>query len=164
MAYNRFNSWQEGLNDICGFGISLVPLLLMVGMVRIMTASLFPKPEKPEGKVLHFTTRILGPGASQRLRKHGITQTIRSDREIRDLSIGDEVSVTLDNYLVGKARIVYIDKVRLGDLDKGDALRGGFVTVEELRSALTKAGFRFLPLERYVANRVQFEWLASTSV
>jgi hypothetical protein len=139
-------------------------LLVMVGMVRSTTMSLFPELERREDKVLRFTTRILGLEAAQRLRKQAITQTIRSDKEIESLSSGDEVSVTLDGHPVGKARLVSIDRVKLSKLDKDDAIKGGFSTVEELRNALRRAGFRFLPLERYVENRVQFVWLSPISL
>ena len=109
---------------------------------------------------LAFSRRVLGRYGSYRLEAREVTQTIRSDVEIRDVKVGDVVDVTLDYVPIGKARILSIDKVRLSDLGREDALRGGFEgIVDEMRKALMRAGFRFKPLEEYIENRVRFEWV-----
>jgi hypothetical protein len=108
---------------------------------------------------LMFTRRVLGRFASARLEEKKVTQTIRSDKEIEEIKVGDVVDVSLDYVPIGKARITSIDKVRLSDLGREDAERGGFEgIIDELRKALMRAGFRFKPLSEYVQNRVQFVW------
>lgn len=109
---------------------------------------------------LEFTSRVLGFFASERLKRKKITQSIRSDAEIRGIRVGDVVDVILDGGLIGKARIVSMDKVRLSDLGRIDSERGGFEGImSELHKALRRAGYRFKPLSEYRANRVQFRWL-----
>jgi len=109
-------------------------------------------------KKLSFTERVLGLDAAVQLRNKKLVQTIRSDKEIEGLAERDLVTITLDDREIAKAVITSIDKVRLSELAKDDAERGGFPTLPHLEDALKRAGFRFKPLSEYIENRVLFTW------
>lgn len=108
---------------------------------------------------LSFSRRVLGDYAARRLAHKAVTQTIRSDAELLGLVPTDEVDVLLDGMPIGRVRIMSIEKIRLSELDKDDAERGGFAVLDDLKKALMRAGFRFKPLSEYVANRVVFSWM-----
>lgn len=114
---------------------------------------------------LKFTTHILGKGAAEKLRRHSLTQTIRSQTgEVvqrmasGQLLRGDQLEVALDDEVVGHAYIFSNEPVMWDDLTIQDARRGGFESLGGLRSALVKAGYRFQPLEKYKLHRIQFSW------
>ena len=115
---------------------------------------------------LHFTTRVLGPAAAHRLELRQVTQTLRSESDsianavlLGRVSAGDRLEVLLDSRLVGRVELVSMDVVTWEALDIGDAQRGGFGNRFELAYALQRAGFRFMPLNKYELYRIQFTWL-----
>ena len=116
---------------------------------------------------IRFTTRVLGPAAAYRLEKRQVTQTLRSDSDsiteaiIRGrASAGDQLEVVLDGIVVGHVELVSMDAVNWEALGIADAHRGGFDSrLEEMESALKRAGFRFKPLNQYELYRIQFTWL-----
>jgi hypothetical protein len=114
---------------------------------------------------LNFSTQVLGQKAAERLRNHGLSQTIRSQgasiiSEIifSRLKVGDPIEVALDGNPVGTAKLASIDRVTWRKLTEDDASRGGFDTLAELRDALLRAGYRFKSLETYQFYRVRFDW------
>lgn len=114
---------------------------------------------------IRFTSRVLGKKATERLKGHQVTQTIRSPNSsiVKVLpegrvDVGDLVEVTLDGEVVGLAEWVYMDAIYWHDLDTEDARRGGFDNRFELASALGRAGFRFKELLDYSFYRIQFTW------
>jgi len=52
-----------------------------------------------------------------------------------------------------------MDAVTWEQLDIDDARRGGFDNRFELAYALKRAGYRFMPLDKYQLYRCQFSWL-----
>jgi len=115
---------------------------------------------------LHFTTRVLGAAAAYRLQNRQVTQTLRSESDIITnailngrVSAGDRLPVLLDNRLVGRVELVSMDVVTWEALDVDDARRGGFGNRYDLGQALRRAGFRFMPLNKYELYRIQFTWL-----
>jgi len=93
-----------------------------------------------------FSSRVF---ATESLKKKRVTETIRSDLERAGLWVGQLVDIRLDGELLGRARIVSIDKVRLSEITREDAERGGFYgIVSEYHKALKRAGFRFRRSER----------------
>ena len=114
---------------------------------------------------MDFTTKVLGEVAAGRLRQKAITQTLRSPNSgivgamlHGELKIGDYMEVALDNEVIGLAYPAMVDRVSWLPLLAADAQRGGFDTLRELHEALTRAGYRFKPLDKYLFYRVQFTW------
>ena len=114
---------------------------------------------------LNFTTRVLGEKATDRLKRHQVSQTTRSSSSstvmaISDHSLksGERVQVALDDEFIGYAKFASMDNLRLEDLTLDDALRGGFDNRFELFSALRRAGYRFKPLNEYTFYRCRFAW------
>jgi len=117
-------------------------------------------------KRIRFTTLVLGPVAAYRLEKHQVTQTLRSENSFTTrailngmVKVGDEVQILLDDRLIGLAEYIIADVVTWGQLDIGDAHRGGFDTLDDLLKALKRAGYRFKPLDDYQLFRIQFSWI-----
>ena len=115
---------------------------------------------------LHFSTRVLGPAAAYRLENRQVTQTLRSESDtvanaiiLGRVSAGDRLEVLLDSRLVGNVELVSMDVITWEALDIDDARRGGFGNRFELAYALQRAGFRFMPLNKYELYRIQFTWL-----
>ena len=115
---------------------------------------------------LHFTAHVLGQKATSRLKSHQVTQTMRSGSSSLVLAIsdwrikpGELMQVTLDDEAIGHAKHVSMDSVHWDDLTIDDATRGGFDKRFELAYALKRAGYRFLPLDKYQFYRCQFGWL-----
>lgn len=115
-------------------------------------------PEEIKGELV-FTKRVLGAKASDRLEKHLVTQTLRSKPAVIGLSVPvvlqdrEKVSVAL-----GNVAFKSVERVKWSDLTFEDPHRGGFDDMEELASALKRAGFRFKPLEEYSFFRIRFSW------
>lgn len=114
---------------------------------------------------LNFTRQVLGPGASLKLERYKVTQTIRSGTsdivkaiKSRELRAGDELRIALDGEGIGFASLIACLWVPAVGLASEDAQRGGFDTLAELEAALHRAGYRFKPLIDYVFYRVQFDW------
>ena len=114
---------------------------------------------------LHFTSRVLGKKATERLEKKEVTQTIRSENHSFiqaifsvQLKPGEPVQVVLNDRLIGVATYLNLDPVKWHHLDTGDACRGGFDNRFELASALKRAGYRFKDLEEYFFWRCIFSW------
>jgi hypothetical protein len=114
---------------------------------------------------LQFTRRVLGPLASQRLKAHQVTQTIRgpSSRIVKAFleqttATGLPMIVWLDSDLAGMARIEAIEAKKWSELTEEDAVRGGFPDLIDLKKALVRAGYRFKPLDSYPLYRVRFGW------
>jgi len=114
---------------------------------------------------LHFKSRVLGPKATERLKAHQVTQTLRSPNSSivkvlpeGKVDIGDLVEVTLDGDIIGHAEWVYMDAVTWSELDIDDARRGGFDNRFEMAYALKRAGYRFRGLDEYEFYRIQFTW------
>ena len=118
---------------------------------------------------IHFTTRVLGPTAAFRLEQHQVTQTLRSESDgianailLGRVSAGDKLEITLDNITVGRVELISMDAVTWEALGIDDARRGGFGNRFDLGQALQRAGFRFMPLNKYELYRIQFRWLEET--
>jgi len=114
---------------------------------------------------LNFTSRVLGPKATARLKGRTVTQTIRSGSSSIVLAVNDQrvkpggaIQVALDDEFIGYAHLLLMDKVRWGDLGEDDAWRGGFDSRNELANALRRAGYRFKPLDEYTLYRCLFTW------
>jgi len=115
---------------------------------------------------IHFTTRVLGPGAAFRLEQHQVTQTLRSESSSLTsdiingrVSSGDRLQVLLDTIIVGQVALHSMDSVNWGYINLDDAERGGFDSLDDLEKALQRAGYRFRPLNEYKLYRIQFFWL-----
>jgi hypothetical protein len=114
---------------------------------------------------LNFSRKVLGAEAFLKLERYEVTQTIRAgtsdivkgimDSELR---AGDELCVALDGENIGLASLIACHWVPATALTSEDARRGGFNTVDELKAALKRAGYRFKPLIDYVFYLVQFGW------
>ena len=102
---------------------------------------------------IRFKTRVLGQKASERLRKHEVIQTIRSEFYPPGVH-----QVFLDGNHIGDVSAVYVDRRNLAHLSGDDASRGGFDSVGDLQQALRRAGYRFKRLDLYHAWRIRFEW------
>lgn len=114
---------------------------------------------------LNFTRRVLGPIASRRLKDKDLTQTIRSANATipqaikeKEIAVGDKVDVFLDEHSIGIVKIASCRAANSDNLTKGDATRGGFDNLGQLIKALKRAGYRFIPLEKYPLCRLRFEW------
>lgn len=114
---------------------------------------------------LHFSTRVLGNKAAQRLENFEVIQTIRSEgsticQKIFDglVKPGDAIHVILDEREIGIATYLNIDRVKWQNLDITDAQRGGFDNRFELAYALKRAGYRFKDMEEYFFWRCLFSW------
>lgn len=115
---------------------------------------------------LNFTTKVIGEDGAEKVRRHDITQTLRSPRDDivaallnSTLKIGDQMEVALDGEVIGKAYTVLIDRINWDGLTLDDATRGGFSNKNELYAALKRAGYRFLDIDKYLFYRVLFTWL-----
>jgi len=115
---------------------------------------------------LNFTTGVMGEEGAERVRRHEVTQTLRSPRDDivvvflnSTLRIGDQMEVALDEEVIGKASPLLIDRIDWESLTLMDATRGGFSNKPELAAALQRAGYRFSPMDTYLFYRVQFTWL-----
>lgn len=120
---------------------------------------------EPNPRQIHFTSRVLGPKATLRLRLHKVTQTLRSANEVRDWGLPEgqvvedsPFEVTLDGVVIGQTVAVAMTAVHWHDLDIEDARRGGFDNLFELEKALKRAGFRYKDVEDYGLYRIQFSW------
>ncbi len=118
---------------------------------------------------LYFTTRVLGPAAAYVLENHQVTQTLRSESDnitkailLERVSAGDRLEVLLNSIVIGQAELVSMDAITWEALDVDDARRGGFGDRCDLAYALQRAGFRFMPLNKYGLYRIQFAWLEET--
>ena len=116
-------------------------------------------------EILNFTSYVLGPKAVSRLRDHQVTQTIRSGKHTIGLLISrgkvkpnDLILVTLDGKPIGHARYLSMNEVNWGEVDLGDAQRGGFDNLSELDDSLRRGGYLWLPLEEYTFYRLRFAW------
>ena len=111
---------------------------------------------------INFSSRVLGNDAVWKLCKHEVTQTIRAHASFPCYEDGilynNIIPVYLDGNHVGGVEVYMIKSVLFGDLTEFDAKIGGFTTLESLKKALKRAGFRFKPLEEYSGYRVRFEW------
>ena len=112
-----------------------------------------------------FTTKVLGPIASYRLENFGVTQTIRSESSSivgailsGRIKVGDQIQIFLDDRMIELAQFVIMDSLLFDMLDEEDAHRGGFDSVEEMATALKRAGYRFKPVNSYWFHRIQFTW------
>ncbi|MBA7716655.1 hypothetical protein ES703_125729 [subsurface metagenome] len=115
---------------------------------------------------LRFTTRVLGPKAAHRLEQGEVTQTIRSESSSITQAVlsgklkpGDLMHVVLNNRLIGLAEYLILDTIIWPDLDIDDARRGGFDNRFQLAYALQRAGYRFMPVDKYQFYRCQFTWV-----
>lgn len=112
---------------------------------------------------LNFSSRVLGNDAAWELCKHEVIQTIRSHASVpcyEDGTLYDNIiPVYLDGNYVSAAEVYKIQSLRFVDLTEFDAKIGGFATLECLKKALKRAGFRFRPLEQYSGYRVRFKWM-----
>lgn len=115
---------------------------------------------------LNFTTPVMGEDGAEKVRRQGVFQTLRSERDdivvalkTRTLIVGDEMEVALDGEVVGKASPLMIDRIAWGGITLIDAREGGFTSIPELNAALQRAGYRFKPMNTYRFYRVQFQWL-----
>lgn len=115
---------------------------------------------------LKFTTKVLGTLAALRLEKHEVTQTLRSEsHEITQavingkLSVDNELEILLDDKSLGRAIYVACTATHWEALDETDVERGGFDTLEDLKSALLRAGYRFRPMDEYLLYRHIFTWI-----
>jgi hypothetical protein len=115
---------------------------------------------------LNFTSKVMGPEGTERLRGRRVTQTLRSPSSNivgelihRHLQVGDPFEVALDGNLIGEAKLLPCDRISGYWLSIKDANRGGFESLEELEKALKRAGYRFKPLEKYNFYRIPFEWV-----
>lgn len=115
---------------------------------------------------LDFTTRVLGVEAVERLRKHRILQTIRSQSskivkawQNGEMKPTDEINIRLDGSRVGRAYLAHVTPEDHGLLNAQDATLGGFPSVAHLHRALLRAGYRFKPLSEYQLYRVRFSWI-----
>lgn len=117
-------------------------------------------------KQINFTTYVLGKKAVSRLKEYQVTQTLRGPSSDAVESIisgeikpGDQIQIMLDGQNVGLAQFVIMDSVCWADLNHDDAIRGGFDSLDDLRNALYRAGYRFQPINSYYLFRIQFSWL-----
>ena len=115
---------------------------------------------------IRFTTRVLGAAAAYRLELRQIIQTLRSESDsvtnailLGRVSAGDKLEVLLNSSLVGNVELISMDATTWEALGDDDARRGGFANRFELARALRRAGFRFMPLNKYELYRIQFTWL-----
>lgn len=120
---------------------------------------------EPFTRQIHFSSQVLGPKVTLRLRLHKVTQTLRSANEVRKLGLPEgkvvedsPFEVTLDGVVIGRADAVAMTAVYWHDLDIDDARRGGFDSKDELEKALKRAGFRYKDVEDYGLYRIQFTW------
>lgn len=115
---------------------------------------------------LKFTTRVLGPVATCRLKQHQITQTLRSYTDnvvqvilVGELKVNGLIKIILDNQAIGFVKWVWLDTPRWTDLSQADAEHGGFDNLADLEKALQRAGYRFRPIDKYRFYRIRFRWL-----
>jgi len=120
---------------------------------------------------INFTTHILGPLATLRLRHEKVTQTLRARDSLiteailsGEVKVGDQIRIALNNRILGIAKLSIFDRVSWAELDIDDAHRGGFDSLPELGLALKRAGYRFKSLDGYTFYRIQFQWLEKVSV
>jgi len=114
---------------------------------------------------LGFTSRVLGPDATQLLARKGVTQTLRSQhtdiafliqRGLFQATAG--IDVRLDGRKIGQATVTELDHVSFSQLNQDDVRRGGFGSLDELKAALIRAGYRYKPMNEYLFHRIQFSW------
>ncbi len=115
---------------------------------------------------LNFTRRVLGPMASRRLKHKMIKQTIRSANATipqalknKEITIGAQVEVFLDEHSIGLVQLTSCRATNSDKLTETDATRGGFDSLGQLVKVLKKAGYRFMPLDKYPLHRIQFKWI-----
>ena len=108
---------------------------------------------------LNLTTPVLGRKAAEQLKKHLVTQTIRSDTSpIIAVEPGQLLEITLDGVSLGVATLLTKERFVLAEITVDDARRGGFDDRVGLVKALHRAGFRFRRPSRYHAWRLRFDW------
>ena len=115
---------------------------------------------------LNFTSRVMGGDGAEKVRRHEVTQTLRSPQSdiVRalingTLKVGDPMEVALDEEVIGKASPAMVDRIDWEGVTLMDATRGGFTSKPELSATLQRAGYRFSPMTKYLFYRVQFQWL-----
>ena len=114
---------------------------------------------------LNLTTHVLGRKAADRLKKHLVTQTVRSDTSaILAVKPGQLLEIILDGISLGVATLLTKERFVLAKVTVDDARRGGFDDRVGLVKALRRAGFRFRKLNRYHAWRVRFDWRQPSGV
>lgn len=102
---------------------------------------------------LLFSSKVLGGEAAQKLKDRQVSQTIRG--ESNNINLG-EAEVLLDDRFIYTVIITEIEEISLGELKEDDAARGGFNSLDKLREALKRAGYRFKALYKYDAYRIRF--------
>lgn len=115
---------------------------------------------------LNFTSKVMGPAGTDRLREQRVTQTLRSPscnivRELKygRLTPGDFFEVALDGEVIGIAGLEFCDRRNGLFLAAEDVERGGFDDGLELEKALKRAGYRFKGVEQYTFYRIRFRWV-----
>jgi len=116
-------------------------------------------------QTINFTTHVLGPLATLRLKQERVTQThLAKDSLITEailsgeVKVGDQIRIALNNTRLGIAKLSICDRVRWDELDIDDAHRGGFDNLQDLGLALKRAGYRFRSLDGSSFYRIQFQW------
>jgi len=110
-------------------------------------------------KKLNFHARVLGLLPTIQLTRGHVLQTIRSRKETAPFFSmrGFRVQIHLDDIFLYNAKITGIRSTNLGSLNQFDAECGGFESLDELQSALKRAGFRFQPLKEYEGFAIGFQ-------
>lgn len=110
---------------------------------------------------LSFTTRVLGHEAVEKLKRGEVTQTLRSRHSnivqaalLGGLHTGDSLKIFLNGEYLGEAEYQCMTLAMMSSLSPEDARLGGFSSLDELRKALFRAGFRFKA--NYRLYRVSF--------
>ena len=113
---------------------------------------------------LQFTEFVLGPWASRKLKDKAVNQTLRSKNSdivqaifSGELRQGDILEISLNNIALGTAKLLGCFEANSNNLTEDDAIKGGFLSLKDLRAAIIRAGFRFK--QSYDLYRVQFEWV-----
>jgi len=116
---------------------------------------------------LNFKTKVMGEEGAAKVRRHEVTQTLRSPRSgivvallNSTLVIEEVMEVALDDEVVGRAYPMLIDRIDWDTLTLLDATRAGFSNKPEVYAALSRAGYQ--PVTSYLFYRVQFGWLNDT--
>lgn len=134
---------------------------IMVISVPLVEHTLEDETMSKDMPVLNFTTWVLGDEAAGRLKAKQVTQTIRSDKEAKHLKTNIEVTVALDGFRIDEVYIESLVRRQFSSLNIQDAQCGGFTSLDELRAAAKRAGYRWKPFEEYSGNAIRFSWLPS---
>lgn len=97
--------------------------------------------------------------AVDQLKKGKVLQTVRSYKSAAPLlqMRGRNVGIFLDEIMLYEARITDIRSKVLSNLNDQDSDMGGFKSLEALRDALKRAGFRFKQFYEYRGFVIQFQ-------